>query len=161
MIKAIASYHLLNHLLPGVLFALFADALYGYGVVQEELVLGVFLYFFIGVVISRIGSLLVEPSMKKIGILKFAPYASYVAAAKADDTLATLSETNNAYRTYCSLFLCLLLLGAYTAAAQRWPILDEYSAVVAVMLLLFLFATSYAKQTRYIEQRVKAHEESL
>lgn len=57
----ISSYNLFNYFLPGVLFAALADTVTSYNFLQSDLVVGVFVYYFFGLVISRFGSLIIEP----------------------------------------------------------------------------------------------------
>lgn len=65
LLDKLSSYNIFNYLLPGVLFAGMSKSVSGYDLVQENLLVGVFVYYFIGMVISRLGSLLVEPLLKK------------------------------------------------------------------------------------------------
>lgn len=113
LLNKISSYHLFNYLLPGCLFAVAGSKLTNRHLSQDNIALGLFLYYFYGLVISRIGSLLVEPLLKKLGFLKFADYRKFVSACKNDPKIEILSESNNMYRTICSLLLVLMALDAY------------------------------------------------
>jgi hypothetical protein len=59
---------------------------------DENIVVELFLYYFIGLVISRIGSLTIEPAMKKTKFVKFAPYKGFVNACAKDTKVELLSE---------------------------------------------------------------------
>ena len=72
LLGRISSYHLFNYLLPGCLFAIAAARVTHRQIVPENLALGFFLYYFYGLVISRVGSLAIEPFLKWIGFLNFA-----------------------------------------------------------------------------------------
>ena len=61
ILDKLSSYNLFNYLLPGVLFVVIASKVTRYGFIQDDIVIGVFLYYFIGMVISRFGSLVIEP----------------------------------------------------------------------------------------------------
>jgi hypothetical protein len=74
-----------------------------FSLVQENLVLGVFVYYFVGLVISRMGSLVVEPVLTKISFLVFVDYAEYVKASRADPKIDVLGEVNNMYRTLVAM----------------------------------------------------------
>ena len=156
LLDRIASYNLFNYLLPGVVFVALAEQVTSYSFIQDDLVVGAFLYYFIGLVISRIGSLFVEPVLKKVAGVKFAPYPDFIKACQKDAKLEVLSEANNTYRTLCSLFLVLLLLKGYEWFALRCPLLESWSVPILLCLLLLLFILSYRKQTRYVVDRVKA-----
>ena len=154
ILDKISSYNIFNYLLPGTLFAVISDAYSSYSFVQDDVFVGVFAYYFIGLVISRIGSLVIEPLLKKSGFLKFADYDKFLAASKVDKKLDELSEANNMYRTMCSLFIFVLGLLVFDAVASEVPYLRDGAPYVVVVILLILFIFSYRKQTRYIVQRV-------
>jgi hypothetical protein len=155
LLKQISSYHLFNYLLPGCLFALIASRITHWNFIESQLVLGLFIYYFYGLVISRIGSLVIEPALKFTRFIRFAEYGDYVAACKADPKIEVLNESNNMYRTLCSTIFCLILLRGYEGFCRRFDWHFTIDPVVACLLCaLFLF--SYRKQTEYIKRRVAA-----
>jgi hypothetical protein len=157
LLSKISSYHLFNYLLPGSLFAVVATELTHRQFVQQNLVLGLFVYYFYGLIISRVGSLFVEPFLKWVRFLKFADYRDFVAACKKDPKIDELSETNNMYRTLCALLITLTLLQGIVLWELKYPQLKraELPVLIAVVFGLLLF--SYKKQTGYITKRVKAN----
>lgn len=156
ILSKISSYNLFNYLLPGIVFAVLAERTTTYKIIQSDIIVGLFLYYFCGLVISRIGSLIIEPSLKKASFVKFAPYKDYVKVSAKDPTLETLSEVNNMYRTLCALFFMLLATKAFEAMAMFLNMSGNASAYILSVVLLVLFALSYRKQTKYITQRVEA-----
>lgn len=157
LLDKLSSYNIFNYLLPGVLFATLVDALTSLHVLQKDIVVGVFVYYFLGSVVSRIGSLFVEPLLRKIGVITYAPYEDYVRATKIDPKLEVLSEANNMYRTICSLMLCIGVVVLYDLASIRWPILHSIASSVLIIGLFALFLLSYRKQTTYITKRIEAN----
>lgn len=156
LLDKISSYNIVNYLLPGALFAVFATRLTAFNLLQSDVVTGAFTYYFIGLVISRVGSLLVEPALKKLGVVKFAPYEDFVTASAADSKLEILSEVNNMYRTLASMTLCLLAAMAVDTILASVPRLHSVFVYVLVILLAILFVLSYRKQTGYISKRIGA-----
>ena len=150
----LSSYNLFNYLLPGILFVVIADNVTTHSFVQKDILLGVFLYYFIGLVISRIGSLAVEPILKSVKFLRFKAYPDFVKASKEDPKIELLSEVNNMYRTITGLFVCLLLLIIYDAVSIRWGWFSHHSNVIALFVLMTLFLFSYRKQCEYISKRI-------
>ena len=120
----ISSYNLFNYLFSGVLFVILANYFTPYSFVQKDLVLGVFLYYFIGLVISRVGSLFIEPILKKISFVKFMPYPDFVKALKVDPSLDVLSEVNNMYRTLTAVFVSLIFLKLYQLVSLKFVFLQ-------------------------------------
>ena len=156
ILNKISSYNIFNYLLPGTLFAVIGEVYSSYSFVQKDVIVAIFFYYFIGLVISRIGSLLIEPVLKRVGFLKFAEYSQFIAASKIDKKVDELSEANNMYRTLCSLFVMLLVLIAFDALASVYPMLKVGVPYAVAVILLALFVFSYRKQTDYVVQRVKA-----
>ena len=102
LLDKLSSYNIFNYLLPGVLFAVFIDELTPLRIVQKDIVVGVFVYYFLGSIVSRIGSLIVEPLLREIGFVAFTKYEDFVRASKVDEKIEVLSEANNMYRTICA-----------------------------------------------------------
>jgi hypothetical protein len=157
LLKKISSYNIVNFLLPGVLFVLLARLICHVSLPQEDIVVALFLYYFVGLVVSRIGSLALEPILRKMSIVRFSDYKDFLDASAADSKLEVLSETNNMYRTLATLFLLLALLQGYQALERWMPALTDWSQPILLLGLIVLFVLSYSKQSRYINQRVQAH----
>lgn len=158
IIDKISSYNIFNYLFPGVLFVVIAKYLTDYNFIQEDNLLGAFLYYFIGMVISRFGSVIIEPFLKKINFLKFREYKKYVSASKKDTKIELLSEVNNTYRTLNSMMVLLLLLKLYKTLSTKYGFDTSVSLITLTILIFILFIFSYRKQTNYITKRIDANE---
>jgi hypothetical protein len=154
ILDKLSSYNIFNYLLPGILFVAFAKYLTEYNLFQENVLIGAFFYYFIGMVVSRVGSLLIEPLLKKTGFIKFANYSDFISASKKDDKIELFSEVNNTYRTIISMFVLLLLLKAYNYFDQKYHFDSGISLVVVSCLILIMFLFAYRKQTSYITKRI-------
>ena len=156
LLDKISSYHIFNYLLPGILFVIIAEKFAHHSLIQNNLIVGAFVYYFIGLVISRFGSLAIEPILKKIKFIKFVGYADFVLASKNDSKIDIFSEINNMYRTFSSMFILILLLKLYEFVALKFSISGEWSIYILITSLLIMFLWSYRKQTEYITKRIKA-----
>jgi hypothetical protein len=155
-LEKLSSYNLFNYLLPGIVFVVILEEFTTYSITQKDLVFGVFVYYFTGLVISRLGSLIIEPVLKKITFLKFADYVDFLKASKSDTKIEILSEANNMYRTFIAMLLLLLMMKLYDYLALQWQIMNEYNLHLLIILLLIMFLYSYRKQTKYVTNRIKA-----
>ena len=153
-IDKISSYNLFNYLLPGVIFSFLVDKLGVYPLLQKDIIVGVFLYYFVGLVISRFGSLIIEPLLKKIKFIVYSDYSSYVIASKTDNKIDLLLEVNNMYRTILSLLVLLALLIIFNEIQTSFPEIQSFSAYILITLLIGIFLFSYQKQTKYIVKRI-------
>ena len=158
VIDRLSSYNIFNYLLPGIIFVGLGKEITSISLVQDNLLIGLFFYYFIGLIISRIGSLTLEELLrnKKIKFIKFAEYEDYIKASKLDPKIEILSEQNNMYRSLCMLSIALILLKIYDLAWGSG--LPDNAVVIFIFLigLLVLFLLSYKKQTeKYVVKRVK------
>ena len=158
LLDKLSSYNIFNYLFPGVAFVVIASKLTSYSFIQQDILVGAFLYYFIGLVISRIGSIFIEPFLKFIKFLKFADYKRFVKASKVDTRIDTLTEVNNMYRTICSLFLILIAVKGFDWLSTKWQFLTDRKIETLVVFLFLLFLFSYRKQTNYISKRIEANE---
>lgn len=105
----LSSYNLLNYLLPGVLFCFFARKYWGFELLQDASDLEkLFIWYFFGLLISRLGSSYVEKYLKKFKRIEYADYPDYLQACRLDNAINDLSEVNNTYRTMLALALIIL-----------------------------------------------------
>ncbi len=155
VIDKISTYNLLNYLLPGVLFVVLAKSFLFVDLTQGDIVLDVFVYYFVGLVVSRFGSLVIETLLKKVRFLKFAKHEDFVAVSKNDPKLELLSQENNVYRTFISMFVLLLLSKLYLHIRIVYPHLQNWDFYILISPLLIMFLYSYRKQTMYIFNRIK------
>jgi hypothetical protein len=155
LLDKLSSYNVFNYLLPGVIFAVLAEAFTSFHFIQKDIVLGVFFYYFVGLVVSRIGSLTVEPFLKRVGFVTFSDYSDFISAVKRDSKIELLSEANNMYRTFCALIASLMALKICEYFLVALPNTKQWVGELTIVALLVLFGLSYRKQTHYVVSRVQ------
>jgi hypothetical protein len=156
-LEKLAPYHFFNYLLPGTLFVILAEKIANYNLYQSDIFLGLLLYYFIGLAISRFGSLVFEPVLKKAGFIVFSEYEDFLDASKKDMKIEALSEVNNMYRTLFTLFFLLILLKLYMIFEPTFKLTAGWSQYILIGILLVMFLFAYRKQSEYITNRVKAN----
>jgi hypothetical protein len=157
LIQKISSYNIFNYLFPGTLFVILLSVLTRYDLSQKDLLTAAFIYYFIGLCISRVGSLVIEPALKKISFLKFADYHAFMKASAKDPKLEVLSEANNTYRTLCATLVLLIVFKIYEIIEIQTPWLQGDAPYILLGALVLLFFFSYRKQTTYITKRINHH----
>lgn len=155
-LEKLSRYHLLTNLIPGVLFLCLLNMLGIFNIDFTDLVSVFFVGYFTGMVISRIGSIIIEPWFKKWKIVRFASYSDFLEAEKKDVKILELLADNNLCRTFVALFLILIVL----EVCHIIPVVDEFIhtrwAVLALLVfLLLLYVLAFRKQSSYILKRVK------
>lgn len=156
IIDKISSYNIFNYLFPGIIYVVLLREFTEYDLIQENNFIGAFLYYFIGLVISRFGSLIIGEILKskRLKFIKFADYSDYVIASDKDNKIELFSEVNNMYRTIISLFVLLLLSKFYHWLSEWLNFSKSTSFITLSVLMLILFVFSYKKQTGFVVKRV-------
>lgn len=154
LIEKLTSYNLFNYLLPGTVFVVLAENYTSYSFIHKNLFVVFFAYYFIGMVISRVGSLTVEPLLRKVGFVEFAPYEDFVRCSEKDQKLEVLSESNNTYRTLATVFIALGFLKLVEIILTRFSAANWVAPLILCTFLFGLFLLSYRKQTAYIKKRI-------
>ena len=152
----ISAYQFLNNMIPGTLFLVLIDILGIYDLPLDNVFLMLFGGYCSGMVLSRIGSLLLEYYLKKWKFVVYAPYSNFKDAEAKDPKVGVLLTENNMYRTLLATFLTLLILFGLNLI----PCVSEFMhtpwmalIIIVVLSLLFLFA--YRKQTSYVRKSVE------
>jgi hypothetical protein len=112
---------------------------------------------YIGIVVNRIGSLVIEPILRKTKFLTFIDYPKFVKASKIDEKIEILSENNNMCRSLVSLCVSLLLAVVYEWMMKKITFIDTYSNVILLVLLFVILLFSNRKQTKYVVKRCNAN----
>jgi len=153
LLEKLTSYNLFNYLLPGIVFSILLEKTTEYSIIHKDILIEAFLAYFIGLIISRISSLVIEPILKKIKFVKFSDYKNFILASKNDKKIELLSETNNMYRVFIALFFTLIVINLYEKFLQVMFV--DYTNYIVIGGLFILFLFSYRKQTNYITQRIE------
>ena len=153
-LEKISSYNLLNNLSPGAVFCFLAYKLCGVTLIANSIIESLFVYYFVGMVISRVGSIFIEPVLEKVKFVKKSEYSDYINSSMKDPKIDILSETNNTYRTIVSLCIVVALtkIAVYLFHHFNW-FANNYKWIL-IILLFVIFILSYRKQTKYIRNRV-------
>lgn len=155
IIKKLDSYQIMTNFLPGAFFGMILRYFFELPIPMENIVEEILVYYFIGFVINRIGSLIVKPILMTIKFIKETPYANYLKAVKADVKLDILSETNNYFRSVLTCFLLLPIVRLMQVLIEnvRWIEKSWKGGAIVFLIVLFMFA--YRKQTNIVKERAE------
>ena len=159
-IEKLSSYNLLNNMLPGVIFCYLIELLFNVNLIKDDVVSNIFIYYFCGMIFSRIGSIIVEYVLKKIKIgnyhfIEFVDHDDFLDASKKDSKIEILSETNNTYRSILGLCVLLFITKLYIIILEKLEFLKNFSVYIIIIAIFVLFVLSYKKQTKYITDSVR------
>lgn len=170
----------MNNFLSGVCFYVFINEFTIWEIDIDNDVVLVWLLYFVGIIISRVGSLLIEPTLKTIPyisimqtvdsngnnsrkiklekFLLFKPYRDFIEAERVDKKIDTLSAINNIYRSMISVCFCVLIVKIYeiTLHGSFSVMLNgNLEVFLGAILLMIFFSFSYRKQTSYVVERIE------
>ena len=111
-IEKLGSYQIITNLLPGVFFGMALRLLLGITVPMGNMGEEIMVYYFMGLIINRISSLIVKPILKRCRFIHEVPYFDYAKAAKVDSKIDVLSEANNYFRALLTSSLLLIVIQA-------------------------------------------------
>jgi hypothetical protein len=147
LLQKLSTYNIFNYLFPGVVFVILLNRYTEINLVVDDVILGMFLYYFFGLVLSRIGSILIEPALRCTKIVQFSDYARFIRASKLDDKIELLSEVNNMHRTIIAMLVVLLAISICNGSVTCL-------LTTGLLGIVTLFVLSYRKQTSFITKRI-------
>ncbi len=153
-IGALNAYHVLNFIVPGTLFAIILTNFSNINLLQEASLAGILLYYFIGMVLSRLGSLIFEPLLLNTKIITKYEFADYIKASCVDQNIATLLGVNNMYRSLFTMSLLLLFVFIF----EPYDITNlraDKAVVVLLGVLTLIFVFAWQKQHGLISRRIQ------
>lgn len=165
LMEKLTANNIFHVLLPGAAFSCLLPKLTHFSLLSADVTWleQFFIWYFVGMIIGRVGSLFVSPLLRKIGYVLFSDYNDYIAATEAKPIIASLSETGKLYRTLIALFLSLAVMMLYdilffpTAAVS---VSDSIRRFLLLGAITVLFIKSYKKQSKYINLRIAQYKES-
>ena len=153
-IDKLDEYNIFNYLFPGVIFTYLLKYYVGIDIFQENIIEMLFIYYFMGSIISRIGSIIVEPILIKCKFIQYAPYETYNKVCKDDKKISQFLVANNMYRTICSGASLLLFIKLFKEIIVMINISVNLTNTVLIILIMVLYLFAYKKQTKIIFERV-------
>ncbi len=154
LIEKIEIYHFINYILPGTIFVAIFNKICINEFIDSNVVIAVVEYYFIGLILSRIGSIILQPIFQKIKLIKYADYNKYIQASEEDNKLEILQREANQYRTYVATFIILFIIQSYTCIVNK-----KFSIILIFFVgLIALFILAYKKQIKFIVNRVESNQ---
>lgn len=156
LIAKLSTYDLVNNVIVGTVIYYVGTHCLDIKILENLSMIGeLSIVYFVGLVTSRIGSLLLEPICKFLKIVVYAPPEQYYVAERKDKKISTIVEVNNMYRSFSAGFLIILLTKFIT---NNWGAVIESLNKENILLwcLVIGFILAFRKQTAYVKSRVEA-----
>ncbi|MGS0997454.1 hypothetical protein [Rhodanobacter sp. UC4451_H18] len=153
LLNKLSSYNIFNYLFPGAIFSILADRFHILDS-PNDIIRQLLWYYFAGMVISRIGSVILEPILRRASFVRYSDYSKYLRACSLDPKLDLMVEVSNTYRTLATAFVILFLGVFLDRIAKAFDMPVFWMNAVALLLLSVLFLFSFKKQSDYVTKRV-------
>ncbi len=157
ILEKISNYHLFNNLVPGVIFIITSDYILETNIYNDNLLYLFFISYFIGIIISRFGSLVTANILYKFTKEKGESYKNYIISCQKDDKIEVLMQDKNMYRNLCTMLILLLVLKLFSMLKVYFKINNDWMIIIILVILIILFAISFLKQNKYISSRIRAN----
>lgn len=155
VIDKLSQYNFLTNILPGSVLCIILKYLVGYDLIPDDYYQAGIVFYFVGMVNSRLGSLVVEPLLKAILWVKYAPYSDFLQAEKEDSKITLLSQENNVFRSYVTVMFISAIVYIYKNYSLDWRCLMRDEPLVLIISLLVIFLFAFRKQTSFVRKRVE------
>ena len=143
LFNKLSAYQLLSLMLPGASLLGTLKFIFTIDIkVNENIWWFLLASYVVGIILSRIGSLLIEEVFKKMGFIKGYNVGNYIAKRKEDDMVETLLSFANLYRSFCALSILMIIV----TMVKGYGFCDYWHYFLLEVLLLLLFAFSFYKQ---------------
>ena len=153
------NYNILNYILPAIIFISGFKYYIGIDInMGDNVISQFFILYFIGLVLSRIGSLIIKPILAKLNIAnqkQGVSYAEFFKAESKDAKIKILFANYNMYRTFIAVFCLLLILKPLYVLKNYFNIESTICITIGIILLIILFICSYKKEFDHIQNRIK------
>ena len=168
----LSEYEIWNNFFPGIVFCYLLKRFTPFTFSSGNEFVNLFVYYFVGMILGRIGSILLEPILcreikkedfenmvagQEIANKKFNPFILkapgnyYYEAEHFDKSITTLSSKANIYRSLAALFMCFIGLKIYSIVCfEGFRGSNQILLMVGSFVLAVLFLFAFRKQTVYI-----------
>lgn len=151
LFNKLSAYNLLSLMLPGASSLGIMKFLFAIDIkVDENIWWFLLASYVVGIVISRMGSLLIEELIKKLGIIEDYQVSDYILRRKEDDFVETLLSFANLYRSFCILSICFLII----TLIKGYNFCTYWHYYTLELCLGILFGCSFCKQYRYFIESI-------
>lgn len=155
----LSPYEILNNLLPGILLCGSICWLFGIRIQIDTVFSAVFascLVYTSGLIMSRVGSLLLAPIARETGFIVWSQ--KFYEVEERDGKLAILLRDMNMYRTLSTTFLFLTVLSivSWISQQEQWSTwVWSFGVTFGLALTFVIFLFSYRKQSKAIYRRIE------
>ena len=152
--ESLNHYDIVTCLIPGIVFCQLIDWLYGTKFIEENTITLMIISYVFGIIVSRIGSIIIEPLCKVSKIIVMADYEQWRKAASQCEEVKTLTTKSTVYRSWVALMLIQIILLLIFPLSDFASNIGKCYLFFGQFIVLILLILSYRKQIDYVCKRV-------
>lgn len=156
-LEKLDTYQILTNLFPGFFFGLGLRYLFNFQLATSGAITDIVVFYFMGLIVGRFGSVVVEPCLEKLHLIRRSPYSAFLKAEKCDAKISSLLTACNYFRSLLAGVLLFPVIWLLKLLALQWQWFGSHWKVVLVFSLILLLFASYRKQIGFIRARVEAN----
>lgn len=146
LFNKLSAYQLLSLMLPGASLLGILKFIFTIDIkVDENMWWFLLASYVVGIILSRMGSLLIEEVFKKIGFIEGYNVGNYIVKRKEDDMVETILTFANLYRSFSALSILLIIV----TKVKGYGFCEYWHYYLLEVLLFLLFSFSFCKQYYY------------
>lgn len=150
IIEKIEEYKLVSEVIPGYIFLWLLQYWCEINIAFENVFQEFIVAFVVGIIISRIGSLVLSKALRKFKAYKMADYKDYIKASDKDNKIKVILLNANMYRNLCTS--CVLVIIVKIIYLMKLGI-NVYTWIGMIMISI-LFLIAFLKEENTITKRV-------
>ena len=157
LVNSISKYQLAINLIPGYIFAILLQRCAHIALLEGDVLQDAFVSYFFGLIIGRIGSIVVEGLMDRYNkTYKSAPdYDIKVKAERIDPKIEKLDRQCTIYRNCCAGCCCVIIGILINCLFGDGLYISSGKYILIFLILTLLLVVAMAKQCNYINQRIE------
>lgn len=157
LINSISKYQLAINLIPGYIFAILLQRYAHIVLLEGDVLQDAFVSYFVGLVIGRVGSIVVDGLMKSFNkTYRFAPrYYKKIMAEQIDHKIETLDRQCTIYRNCCAGCCCVIIGIIINCLFGDGSFLSSGKYIFIFFILTILLVKAMDKQYNYVIKRIQ------
>lgn len=150
----ISNTRIVSCLVPGAMMCVFINNYFRVDFLKNDALFNIIIFYAVGVVIGRVGSIVIEPFFKNIGLIEKDNYARFIEAEERNPKLNTIDEICRFYRSLVALMIIIIVGLIVSFFLKMYSLWISFGALIAAILILVLMVFAYRKQSKYTIERI-------
>ncbi len=151
----LSNFRVVSSLVPGAALCIFINDFLKVNILKDEVILNLFIFYTVGVVVGRVGSIIIEPLFESFGIIDKENYPDYIDAEIKNPKVSTIDEISRFYRSLTTLMMFIIVGIVIEYPMKMYPMTNVLVMHIVSVLMLILMIKSYSKQSKYTAKRIK------